>query len=404
MEARRGRVSNYSAISERPRAREASWKAHLAFALLGCSTLAFFNAAITVMNYFSQKFPEMSFGVYGTASYTTWLFVALAIMFFLGGSIRGSLKRTFFFFYVCLAAMHGTLMLSTETGGKVGFYIACASMGLGGLFTGFLQSLLLQISSSVADVQCVINLLFGQSLAGVACLAFGCVLMVTNNDAGVSRAAAYILIGTSGIAMLGCIFLYNVLERDEIVAGALEGKGETQEGAAGFGKMWITIRRAALHVVGLALVFVCTFAAFPSSLQTLESKTDRISTAVIQVLVTGAFQIGDMVGRYLPKINTLRLGEYYLFVAVVARFALLPALYRVFATPVIHMGTFGIQISLMLMLSITNGWFSTLHCINGPEKVQDADRGICGRLMALSLVFGIMIGSWIAPFSQRLLG
>jgi len=135
-------------------------------------------------------------------------------------------------------------------------------------------------------------------------------------------------------------------------------------------------------------VFFVSLSLFPGMTGEIESQYDSLGDWFGIFMIT-LFQVGDMVGRTLPKwwmgIDKDSLGPFiYARVIFYPLFILCiePRIFKWDPVPYI----------VMFIFSLTNGYFSTLAMIYGPSRVDARYRDLAGLYMSFFLQFGILCG------------
>lgn len=129
-------------------------------------------------------------------------------------------------------------------------------------------------------------------------------------------------------------------------------------------------------------------------------------------ILTGMFQIGDFVGRYVPNlVPLLLLKKSWLLSLTVLRTALLVifiliAYYAREARRAVEAGgtakdyillKYGLQVFLMLTLSLTHGWYASVYMCRVCEGLKSPkDRARASAMAVSLLVFAIAVGLWLA--------
>jgi len=159
---------------------------------------------------------------------------------------------------------------------------------------------------------------------------------------------------------------------------------------------WQVLRGVSTMALAVFVVFFVTFLVFPSVAPyglvfkgTLGriSMTDDWWSEILLLL----FNVFDTVGRTAPAFLIALTGKWLLgatfvrsvtvvlFVACAKAWA--PAFNDIMALVV------------MIVFSITNGYFASLCMMSGPQGVQPKDRQKAGLIMSLALQLGILTGS-----------
>lgn len=149
------------------------------------------------------------------------------------------------------------------------------------------------------------------------------------------------------------------------------------------------------------LVFFVSLTMFPSVLGAVERTGNSISetyfTAVACFLLFNCFaMIGNYSSEYLPKIP-----RKILWIPILLRFAFIPLFlfcnYQPAHKPDTRQYPVLIEndyifMCLVVLLSFTSGWLSSLSMMYTPKIVDPKYKSIAGMISSISLLMGIMIG------------
>lgn len=392
---------------------------------LGVAVLLPFNCVLSTVPFFMNAFPGYGFESLGFRAYSTFLFLSLLLMT-LGGEAVSCWKRNVVGFSVTAGCLVLLVISATLVPGATGFYLAVFAFGSIGLFGAIAQSTTLEIASQSQSSDLIINFFFGQGIAGI--LAFGAVVLTMllaggakqaeggGGDQPMTNEVVLTFYVTTAVFLFVCSFSHLWLKRDPVIRAAVGASAAAaaeldtpggSRGAAGGGwsrstgrKMKKTLkavisatRDVALLSFDLAMVFIVTFIVFPAASSKWTSAMEGLNTQWLQTALVGTFQIGDVVGKYLPKFKWAGIPARLLIVPVVLRGTLIP----LFCERAVGNGGLLAGILLvMFVLSVTNGWFATAACVHIGQQAKEEDKGIAGRLMGVYVCLGIMVGSWLA--------
>lgn len=134
-------------------------------------------------------------------------------------------------------------------------------------------------------------------------------------------------------------------------------------------------------------VFVITIGVFPAFLGFIKSsyKIDNW----LPVILICAFNIFDLIGRYLP--GTFALPKGSIGISVLLRVVFVP-LFILCVRPRLFRNDF-IPVAIMSTMSLTNGYFSSLCMMYAPGECEPNERVAAGTFMTFMLVFGILMGA-----------
>lgn len=137
------------------------------------------------------------------------------------------------------------------------------------------------------------------------------------------------------------------------------------------------------------VIFFCytlTLSIFPGFLSEDTGK-HHLGTWYAVTLVA-IFNVGDLLGRYIPLIDTLLLkSRRVLVVAVLARAAFIPAFYST-----AKYGPQGWMITLTILLGLSNGYITVCAFMSAPKGYLGPEQNAIGNILVLFLVIGLFVG------------
>ncbi len=101
------------------------------------------------------------------------------------------------------------------------------------------------------------------------------------------------------------------------------------------------------------------------------------------------FQLGDLIGRFLPQLVVV-VPKRILLLPVFSRFAFIPLWMLMVYTGYLASNIY--PYVFMGIMSISNGYFSTLAMMFGPSRVSAAEAPVAGTLMIFFLQIGVFAG------------
>jgi equilibrative nucleoside transporter 1/2/3 len=152
-------------------------------------------------------------------------------------------------------------------------------------------------------------------------------------------------------------------------------------------------------------VFFVTLSLFPGLLFNIVPNSQKLAPW-LGVLLVGTFQVGDFVGRTLPRFVTSVKPDGEVSVLVPRRWNwILTILHTVFFPLIIilvvplnnaYLTNNAWAFVIVGLFSISNGFSGTIPMIYGPSSVEPKDAGRVGTIMAVFLNLGIFLGSHMA--------
>jgi equilibrative nucleoside transporter 1/2/3 len=140
------------------------------------------------------------------------------------------------------------------------------------------------------------------------------------------------------------------------------------------------------HAVSLYLIYVLTLSIFPGFLSE-DTGTHRLGSWYAIVLIA-MYNVLDLIGRYLPMIECIKLtSRKGIMAATLSRFLLIPAFYFT-----AKYGNEGWMIFLTSFLGLTNGYLTVCIFTEAPKGYKAPEQNALGNIMALCLLAGISSG------------
>ena len=101
------------------------------------------------------------------------------------------------------------------------------------------------------------------------------------------------------------------------------------------------------------------------------------------------FQLCDLIGRFAPQLFII-FPKKILLIPVFVRFGFIPLWMLMVYTGYLASNIY--PYVFMIIMALTNGYFSTLGMMFGPTRVSVAEAPIAGTLMSFFLQFGVFSG------------
>eukprot|EP01053_Blabericola_migrator_P000376 Blabericola_migrator_1__375@NODE_1093_length_5463_cov_81_535211_g748_i0_p1_GENE_NODE_1093_length_5463_cov_81_535211_g748_i0NODE_1093_length_5463_cov_81_535211_g748_i0_p1_ORF_typecomplete_len431_score56_58Nucleoside_tran/PF01733_18/5_8e02Nucleoside_tran/PF01733_18/4_8e45DUF3412/PF11892_8/3_5DUF3412/PF11892_8/2_4e02_NODE_1093_length_5463_cov_81_535211_g748_i020113303 len=220
---------------------------------------------------------------------------------------------------------------------------------------------------------------------------------ITREESAVlTKKANWWLMGIGFVLMSFSSLSYMYLLRQPFVEARLEAakRAIKEENSNPEAPSYLELLKVSWKMVFTA--FFCLFITlfiFPNP-GPLKWADSRVGTNV----VTGMFQVGDLIGRYLPTLIPIALiAPTALFYATLSRVAFVVLFFLCYKFPANEVwGSLSVHIILMLLLAITNGWYASCSLIHAPESLTTKTKWR-SRVSAMALVgvlVGIFAGLW----------
>jgi len=219
----------------------------------------------------------------------------------------------------------------------------------------------------------------------------------------------------SASVMLICLFCTFLLQRSEFynyyhnnkgsyvtiqedkdmsdIAGSLSGSvsDETQLYPAEITRLSV-FKKIWPDALNAYLIFFISLSLFPGFTTMIDSYSNNANFgAAFFTILVSIFQLGDAIGRMGPAIWAPQALKRFLWVPVVARLAFFP----LFILSIRQVGIFQadwIPIIVMVVFSVSNGYFGSCAMMWGPTRVEGPELEIAGTMMSFFLQFGIWSG------------
>ncbi|KAK1424588.1 hypothetical protein QVD17_19921 [Tagetes erecta] len=141
------------------------------------------------------------------------------------------------------------------------------------------------------------------------------------------------------------------------------------------------------YALDLFLIFAMSMSIFPGFLYE-NTGTHQLGSWYPLVLVA-IFNLGDLISRYIPLVQCLKLeSRSGLLMLVMSRFLLVPAFY--FTT---KYGDQGGMIMLVSILGLSNGYLTVCVLMAAPKGYKGPEQNALGNLLVLFLMGGIFLGA-----------
>lgn len=140
------------------------------------------------------------------------------------------------------------------------------------------------------------------------------------------------------------------------------------------------------YAFDIFLIYVLTLSIFPGFLSE-DTGSHSLGTWYALVLIA-AYNMWDLVGRYLPLIKCLKLtSRKGLTAAILARFLFIPAFYFT-----AKYGDQGYMIFLTSFLGLTNGFLTVCVLTEAPKGYKGPEQNALGNVLVVCLLAGIFSG------------
>ncbi|OEL33980.1 Equilibrative nucleotide transporter 3 [Dichanthelium oligosanthes] len=141
------------------------------------------------------------------------------------------------------------------------------------------------------------------------------------------------------------------------------------------------------YALDIFLIYILTLSIFPGFLAE-DTGSHSLGSWYVLVLIA-SFNVSDLIGRYLPLIEQIKLtSKKGLMIAVISRFLLIPAFYFT-----AKYGDQGWMIMLTSLLGLSNGHLTVCVLTEAPKGYKGPEQNALGNLLVLFLLAGIFTGA-----------
>jgi len=384
--------------------------------MLGVAQLYPWNAFLTATQYFATEFPKFPYAFAMPIAYN-WANLGTAFLMIWYGknfSVKFRMRLSFFLGVLMLVFVPVINMEGIKEHIPEGIRIwSClGATFISGFSTGVLSSTAFG-ALAILPPEYTTALMAGQGLAGIAvgalALALSFLIFPATTPAQVLLSGV-VFFSTAAFVMLVCTVCNEILlnsqfyRHHEAIALRKDTKIEDLASVNGeeislipegpvtimsvFKKLWP-------DALSVFLVFVVTLMIFPGFTVSIPNYDPKLGpkelgpNSTLPTVNIAIFQLLDFVGRTLPR----------WFVIIPKRFLLVPTLFRFAFIPLWmmmnYMSIFQSNIYTYIfniLMSLSNGYLSTLGMMFGPKRVTPAEAGVAGMVMVACLQFGIFLG------------
>ncbi|KAG0568465.1 hypothetical protein KC19_6G021100 [Ceratodon purpureus] len=383
--------------------------------LLGNGCLFSWNSLITIEDYFVIVFDDYHPARVFTLVYQPFALVTILFLTFYEARMNTRLRimsgYSLFFMFILLIPI---LDLATHGRGGIGPFIGTCIFIAG---FGFADALVQGgMFGEVSFMDPSYVQAFSAGLAASGAITSGlrliCKASFPNTTDGL-RKSSLVFFFISAFFELTCIFLYAYVfprltcvqyyrakaasEGSLTVTADLVAVGNTAfennkhngtKALAPLGRLTNTqlLKRNADYCFVIFFCYTLTLSIFPGFLAE-DTGTHHLGTWYVVTLVA-MYNVGDLLGRYIPLIDGLLLkSRRMLIVAVLSRVAFIPAFYFT-----AKYGPQGWMIILTILLGISNGYVTVCAFIGAPKGYLGPEQNALGNILVVFLVIGLFVG------------
>ncbi|CAA0825134.1 Equilibrative nucleotide transporter 3 [Striga hermonthica] len=390
---------------------EGKTKAIVVCWFLGLGALVAWNSMLTIGDYYYQLFPRYHPSRVLTLVYQPFALGTMAILAYYEAKIDTRKRNLFGYILFCISTF-GLLVIDLATSGKggIGNYIGiCAFVAAFGVADALVQGGLI---GDLAFMCPEFLQSFFAGLAASGALTSGLRLITKGafdkTENGL-RKGVILFLAISTFFEFICIFLYAfvfgnlpivkhfrkkaALEGSRTVTADLAAAGiHTSDGKTVDDPKQTRLSNKELllqnidYALDLYFIFVLSLSIFPGFLY--ENTGNHQLGSWYSVVLIAMFNLWDLIARYIPLIDCLRLeSRKGLVFACLSRFLLIPCFYFT-----AKYGDQGWMIFLVSFLGLTNGYLAVCVLTVAPKGFKAPEQNALGNLLVVFLLAGIFSG------------
>lgn len=391
-----------------------------AFFFLGMGILLPWNALLSVIDFYSMVFPNISIAQYITNAYS-FPFMVTGILLALSTGLLRYRRTAIFVGYGTLTILPALLPIFSTRETPVGtaeealaskeLWLIVFTAAVIGASCAMLQSILFGTLTLFPGGKCVSAFSTGSGVASVFVSVLRILLriLMDGDSKGSPKALKpgfVVFFLTCSVLCCFCIGVFRWLDKYSsyyatYVPSNCDTEGEDEEtGIEILRRAWEVMHHIAKPAVGVFLSFAITLSLFPGIVVQVPSSLRGVVSATHKswypLVVVTLFAVGDTIGRGFPTERMVIRYAKALPIFSVVRVALVPVYWMqwVGVLPV----NWILVMSMVVALGIANGIVATWAFLSIPSLTPLDSREMAGRLMFVMLISGISIGNilgWI---------
>jgi len=151
------------------------------------------------------------------------------------------------------------------------------------------------------------------------------------------------------------------------------------------------------------LVLSVTLSLFPGFTAEFRNYDSAMSKGNFTGNLIVIFQVGDFIGRTLPK-WFLFPPKKYLWIVIISRIVFYPLFMLLIYTNIFFSEKNLVAYFVMIFFALSNGYWSTVGMVYGPSELDVKEQENGGYLMGFFLQFGVFIGVHLAMILLAIAG
>ncbi|KAI3457281.1 hypothetical protein Pfo_013944 [Paulownia fortunei] len=379
---------------------------------LGNGCLFPWNSVVTIEDYYGYLFPRYHPSRVLTLVYQPFALGTLAILAYNEANINTRRRNVFGYILFFISTLLVVVLdLATSGRGGIGTFIGiCGLSAAFGVADAHVQG------GMIGDLSFMLPEFIQSFLAGLAASGAltSALRMITKaafeNSKNGLRKGAILFFSISTFFELLCIFLYafvfpklpivkyyrskaasegsKTVSADLAAGGVHTEPGQTDQGPKDLERL--SNKQLLLqntdYALDMFLIYVLTLSIFPGFLS--EDTGSHSLGGWYALVLIAMYNVWDLIGRYVPLINCIKLkSRKGLLISVLARFLLLPAFYFT-----AKYGNQGWMILLISFLGLSNGYLTVCVLTSAPEGYKGPEQNALGNILVFFLLGGIFAG------------
>lgn len=309
--------------------------------------------------------------------------------------------------------------------GVAGFSITMVLVFCTAIFTSILQGGIFGFAGMLPPIY-IQAVMLGNGFAGITTSVIRVVTKVTIESKKpvtlkqLNLSAAIYFFVSAGFIVL-CVISYFIMSRTPFVLSYIQKQQQASSSSESNEEESLIEKRESTEIAAekpsafqvmkkiwhmcflITFVFFVSLAIFPGISVTIESYYGPTSVMAdwLPVLMIVMFNVFDFLGRLFPRFIVL-FGEKSVTVPILLRVVLLPLFIMCIYPRVIYHDA--IPLVFMGILSLTNGYLSSIVMMTAPGLVDPHEREMAGTIMTVFLLLGICLGSNSAMLIGKVVG
>ncbi|XP_074342303.1 equilibrative nucleotide transporter 3-like [Apium graveolens] len=379
--------------------------------VLGVGALASRNSIFTIGDYYYKLFPDYHPDRVLTLVYQSLALATMVLFTYKESKIntrRRNISGYIMFFLTTLALVLLDLLTSGK-GGTQNYIVICIFVAAFGVADAHVQGGMVGDLSLMCP-ELVQSFFGGMAASGALTSALRLITKAAfeKSNSGL-RKGAIMFLAISTLLELICIYLYAyvfpnlpvvkyyrtkaALEGSKTVSSDLVAVGiQTKASEQVVPEPMERLSKKELffqnmdYAVEIFIIFLLSLSIFPGFLYENTGKHQWGSW--YPLVLIAVFNLGDLIGRYIPMINFIKMeGRKSLLLATLSRFLLILAFH--FAA---KYGNPALMLSLVSFLGLSNGYLTVCIMTVAPKGYKGPEQNALGNLLVLCLLGGIFAG------------